>query len=32
MFIGLTNFLDESEPAIYFSPGNGLKYANVNER
>ena len=29
MFIGLTNFFDQSGPAAYFSPRNGLKYANV---
>ena len=27
MFIGLTNFFDHSGLAIYFSPGNDLKYA-----
>ena len=35
MFIGSTNFFlpdYQSEPAVYFSPGNGLKYANVNNR
>ena len=31
MFIGLTNFLDQSGPAVYFSPRNGLKYASTND-
>ena len=30
-FIGLKLF-HQSGPAVYFSPRNGLKYANVNER
>ena len=29
MFFGLQNFFDQAGPAIYFIPGNGLKYANV---
>ena len=32
MFIGLTNFFYQSGPAVYFSPRNGFKYANVNEQ
>ena len=32
MFIGLTNFFDQSGPAVYFRHGNSLKYANVHER
>ena len=32
MCIGLTNILDQSRPAVYFSPENDLKYATVNER
>ena len=32
MFIGLNNFFDQSEMAVYFSPKNGLKYTNVNKR
>ena len=31
MFIGLKTFFDQSGPAVYLSPGNGLKYANVHE-
>ena len=31
MFIGITNFFDKTGLAVYFSPGNGFKYANVNE-
>ena len=31
MFIGLTNFFDQSGPAAYFRHGNSLKYANVHD-
>ena len=32
MFTGLANLFDQSGLAVYFSPGSGLKYANVNKR